>query len=58
MEFHNVLRICNNQEQIFDNTAKNCSMHEFKVKYPRDEQGYEEKKVNLTCSIKNFVGHL
>ena len=51
-------RICSGEKNIFDNTAKNCSMHEFKVSYPRDNEEYEEKKVKLVCSVKNFVGHL
>ena len=41
MEFHNICRKYNNEPPVFDNSAKNCSMHEFVVEYPAKLEKYD-----------------
>ena len=37
MEFHNVNNILNGRPEVYDKSAKNCSIHVFELLHPKQE---------------------
>lgn len=59
MQFNNVMEKIGGKQQKFDNSARNCSMHEFEIAYPEEKpESYLESKTLVKYILKNFVGHL
>ncbi len=60
MEFHNIVNYLSRGEKpVYNNSAKNCSLHVFRVEYEGDpSKDIDNKKIRIECLVNNDNSHL
>lgn len=60
MEIHNIVNFLSKGEKpAYNNTAKNCSLHVFRLEYDGDVgKELDNKKIRIECIVNNDNSHI